>query len=839
MNIEHKLNQWCDQHAQMLNQIPGGVLVVNTQRCIEFCNQQLDRLLGYANGDLAGKKLWTLVDEEQVNEMSRELLEKSAVDAEPGFAIFKALAEVAEDHNKIWKIKKKQGGDIPFVVSFGQIKDNDHQLIGFMAIAVVAKELEYKAKEQEALSQEYKQALEALSISQKRYQQIFTYAPLGIFKFDVGSKIVDANQHMIDLLYSSREKLIGLNMLEDLKDKKVLAAVKSCLKSGEGSYEGLYKTLYGENRPLRGLFKAIRTTENKIIGGVAVFEDITERYEFKQALSESEKSYRGIFDNASHTIYILKKDGTFLNVNKAAENMYGYSVAEIIGKTPEFLAAPGKNDMSFIFDVLDKSWKGEPQVFEFWGKKKNGDIFPKQVSSTRSHYFGEEVLIVFAEDISGRKTTEMEIQRLANEDSLTSLPNRRLLIEHTNKLIQISKRNQTSLSMLYLDLDKFKDINDTLGHDIGDELLKSAGKRLVQTLREADTLARLGGDEFAILLPDSSDVIARNIAKRVIEALRKPFNIGAHEIYIKASIGIASYPQDGKNFKTLFRNVDIAMYQAKKNQYSMTFYEKQFGKEIYKRVNLENELSFAIDNEQLLLHFQPKISLVDGKAVSVEALVRWQHPEQGLLYPDRFIAIAERSHLINKLGYWVIKNAIATCCSWMEININLPVAVNISVRELMNQHLVSNIEKLLKEYNLPAKYLELEITETAIMQNTVMSMNTLSALTNLGVKISIDDFGTGYSSLNYLKQMPADQLKIDRSFVFGIQNENDFNSNDASIIRAIVALANSMGMGIVAEGVEIEAQEMFLKSIGVEYVQGYRYSRPVENNKLIKWFKKL
>ncbi len=832
-----KLKQWCKNNSVLLNQLPGAVMVVNKERRIEFCNDQFNHLLGYQSEDLAGEKLWMLVDDEQVKEMAAELQQKAAIKLPAGFPVFEALATLSKDYNKIWNVKKKLGGNIPFVLSFGLINDDANTVLGFIAVAVVAKELETKAQEQKKLTLEYKHALEALSASQRRYQQIFSYAPLGIFQFDENSVVLDANQHIIDLLYTKREFLVGMNMLQELKDTAVLSAVKSCLETGVGAYEGMYQTLHGNSRPMRGLFKAVLNSSAKIIGGVGVFEDISERYRIKQALLESEKSYREIFDNAKHTICIQRKDGSFLNVNKATETMYGYSVEEIIGKSPKYILAPNKNNLADINERLRQCWLGYPQEFEFWGKKKNGEVFPSQVSVTLSTYFGEDVLIIFAKDISDRKAVESKIKALANEDSLTGLPNRRLLIEHSNKLIKISKRNNVPLSLLYLDLDKFKDINDTLGHDAGDELLKKTGKRLLKALRETDTLARLGGDEFAILLPDASEIVAKEIALRVIKELHKPFQVMGNQVVVQASIGIASYPQDGDNFQKLFRNVDIAMYQAKKNQSSIAFFKEHFGEDIKKRVDTENDLSRAITDNQLLLHFQPKIQLANNKPIGVEALVRWQHPSQGLLYPDKFIPIAEKSNLINKLGLWVINKAIEVCKSWINDGIHLPIAVNISVRELLNRNLVPNIKTLLENYALPAEYLEIELTETVVMQNTTASLKTLTQLSDMGIKISIDDFGTGYSSLNYLKQLPADYLKIDRSFVFGIQNTNDFDSNDASIIKAIVALADSMGLGLIAEGVEIEAQEIFLKSIGVKFAQGYKYSKAIESNQLLKWLK--
>ncbi len=838
MSKHQQIISWCEQSSTILNSLPSGVLVVNSRGRIQFTNKHFLQLLGFAEDELIGEKLWLFLNETEIQQISKDLNTKDKTQIESRLPVFEALAARDDNYNIIWNLKKKNGENIPATASMGHIySQDDNDIIGFITIVNEATELNQQLIQQHQLEVQYKTALDELTQSQKRYQQIFAHAPLGIFHFDNNSIILDANQHMIDLLYTDRISLIGMNMLQTLKDKHVLESIRSCLSQGIGHYEGNYKTLNGTHRPLRGLFKAVRNTKGKIIGGVSVFEDVTEQYKTKQALVASESSYRQIFDNALHTIYIQSKDGVFLKVNLSAEKMYGYSAAEIVGKTPEFLAAPGKNDLAKVTQLTEKAWQGKPQRFEFWGKRKNGEIFPKDISVNLGKYLNQDVLIVFAEDITERKLAESQIHNLANQDSLTGLPNRRLLIERTEQLLKLARRHKMTLSLLYLDLDKFKDINDTQGHDSGDKLLVEVSHRLQQCLRDSDTLARLGGDEFAILLPDSTKQHALNIGQRIIEAIELPFKLAHTQVNISASMGISLYPQDGSNFHKLFRHADIAMYKAKNNNHKLMLFQPKHREEIEHRVTLEKQLAEAIDNDQLLLHYQPRLSLNNFNAVSVEALVRWQHPEKALIYPGVFIPIAESSGLIFKVGHWVINKAISQAKKWQTQGIELPVAVNISIQELQSSNLARKIEELLDIHQLPSYLLELEITETAAMTNVEQSLKTMTQLKNLGIKLSIDDFGTGYSSLNYLKKLPADFLKIDRSFIVDIDSKNSReSSHDKTIIETIVALGKSLKMPLIAEGVETKQQEIFLQSLNIEMAQGFRYCKPLAADKFIKWY---
>ncbi len=839
MSIDKQLSQWCEQSCTILNSLPSTVLVTNTQGRIEFVNQNLLDLTGFSKSKVIGEKLWIFLFEDQVNQTTESLNARDNSNIEPRFPLFKALAARESNHNIVWKLKTNSKDIKNITSSVGEIRNPESdEIIGYLSIGIEASELSQQLLEQKHLEQQYKTALVDLTGSQKRYQQIFANTPLGIFHFDIESVVLDANDHFIELLGSRRELIIGLNMLRSLKDQRIITAIQDCLKDGIGHYEGNYQSMTGTTRPLRGFLKAIRNTSGEVTGGVAVFEDITEQYKTKLALESSEASYREIFDNAMLTIYIQNKQGAFLKVNKSAEKMYGYTVDEILGKTPEFLSAPEKNDMEQVQRYIDKAWTGIPQRFEFWGKRKNGEIFPKDVAIHRGEYLEQDVLITFAEDITERKSAEAQINSLANQDSLTGLPNRRLIIERTDQLLKLARRHKMDISLLYLDLDKFKDINDTQGHDAGDQLLIDVSLRLQNCLRDSDTLARLGGDEFAILLPDSNKEHAENVAHRILEEIERPFQLKHTEVKIKASMGISLFPQDGISFKKLFRHADIAMYKAKSNNKGLMFFQPEHREEIEHRVSLEKELVDAIENDQLVLHYQPRLCLESFKALSVEALVRWQHPQKALIYPGVFIPIAEASELIFRIGEWVLAEAIQQAKTWQQMGLDIPVAVNISIQELQSTHYASKVSNLLNKYQLPPSLLELEITETAAMTNVEQSLKTMTILKELGIKLSIDDFGTGYSSLNYLKKLPADFLKIDRSFIVDIDSGDLANrKHDKTIIKTIVALGKSLKMPLIAEGVESEDQEFFLQTLEIDMAQGFKYCKPLPADKYLLWHK--
>jgi len=429
-------------------------------------------------------------------------------------------------------------------------------------------------------------------------------------------------------------------------------------------------------------------------------------------------------------------------------------------------------------------------------------------------------------DISDRKRAEEQIEFHAYHDVLTNLPNRKLFTDRLTQSISRARRSGKSLAVMFVDLDHFKSINDTLGHEMGDELLLEMAKRLSANVREYDTVARLGGDEFTIILSElRQPEDAVNVAEKVRSAVEQPLSIAGTSIEVSASIGIALYPDDGTDAESLLRNADSAMYRAKeagRNTYQLCTDDMK--RRAVERLSLETRLRRAITEGQLVLHYQPQISLTNGSVVGVEALVRWNDPERGLVHPSAFIPLAEESRLILPLGEWVLRSACTQMRAWQDAGLEVPMmSVNLSLRQFQQYDIVQAVRHVLNETGLDASALELEITETAAMQNAESTVEVLQALRELGVSIAIDDFGTGYSSLNYLKRFPITAVKIDRAFVRDLAT----SEGDAAIVSAVVGIARALKLRVIAEGVETQEQLSFLRRRNCDAAQGYLFSRPV------------
>jgi diguanylate cyclase (GGDEF)-like protein len=436
--------------------------------------------------------------------------------------------------------------------------------------------------------------------------------------------------------------------------------------------------------------------------------------------------------------------------------------------------------------------------------------------------FGSKRKILY----SGKVNLDGKVRDKNNYDTLTQLPNRKLFYDRLSKALENAIGNCTPAAVLFLDLDMFKNINDTLGHNIGDKLLQSAADRLAKTLSGSAFLARMGGDEFAVLLDGTGcDQDASKFAVKILDAFAEAFTIHGHEIFISPSIGIAAYPEHGAETHVILRNAASAMYNVKENgRNNYQVYSSDMNQNTLEKYNLLKDLRHAIDNGELLLHYQPKVDGRTGELVGMEALVRWQHPEKGLLYPSDFIPLAEETGLIKYLDEWVLNTACNQLKNWQELGFtNLRLAVNLSAWQFKEQHLPEIIMNVLKEKDLDSSCLELEITETAAMENLKFTVNTLGKLINMGVNISIDDFGTGYSSLNYLKHFPIHFLKIDQTFIADVLEDK----NTFAIVKAIIDVAHTLNLKVIAEGVETREQLMLLQNMGCDELQGFYISEPL------------
>jgi diguanylate cyclase (GGDEF)-like protein/PAS domain S-box-containing protein len=530
-------------------------------------------------------------------------------------------------------------------------------------------------------------------------------------------------------------------------------------------------------------------------------------------------------------ITITDIDGKIIFTNPAEAEIHGYAREELFHKEACILASP-KLRSTFPARNFEKVsfWKRESINI-----RKNGSEFPVHLTSipvrnTEGRYLG---FVTACEDITERKAAERKIQQLAYYDLLTNLPNRRMFQDRLRQSLARAEREGLQTAVLFLDLDRFKDVNDAFGHEFGDRLLQAVARRLQKWLRKADTVARLGGDEFVILLTEIDDQKkVAYTAERILESFSRPFDLRGRQIYSSTSIGIAMYPADGENVDELVKNADAAMYHAKsKGKQTYCFFSEKLNRKICERISLETDLRNALEEGELVLNYQPQIGLCSGRMIGVEALVRWQCPKRGLLEPDQFVAVAEETGLIYRLGEWVLRTACAQVERWRQSGHWAgKVAVNISGYQFKRADFTEKIDAILKETGLEPACLELEFTESVIMDKAAETISKLNNLKARGIHLSIDDFGTGCSSLSYLKHFPIDRIKIDRAFVREVITSGD----DAAIVDAVIAMARRLNIKVLAEGVETEEQLNFLKKRRCDEAQGYYFSRPLKAEDLTR-----
>lgn len=593
------------------------------------------------------------------------------------------------------------------------------------------------------------------------------------------------------------------------------------------------------------------------LGSVWLFEDVSERKAEELAVRSLVLEQQAILDNASAGIAFLK-DRVILRCNRRFGEMLGYPPEELLQRGTRFMYPSEKawRDAAYVYPVLAR---GEAHAREEQLMRRDGSLFwcrltgravdaahPEQESVwlfddvTEQRAAREDLELRVRErtaelarsnerllaEMAERQLVENRVRHLANHDELTGLPNRRLLLDRLAQALALARRAEEQLAVMFLDLDRFKTINDSLGHAVGDALLRGVAQRIVGIVREGDTVARIGGDEFVILLPRiESGTQASVVAAKVMETLAQPLRLEGHELHVTASVGIAVFPSDGETPETLLRNADSAMYHAKEaGRDNHQFFAAQMNVTAQQRLELENDLHHALQRNELFLHYQPRIDLGLGRLVGVEALVRWHHPRRGVLHPGAFIALAEETGLITRVGEWVLREVCRQLLDWQRQGLpTFPVAVNLSPRQFGQRHIAERIGEILLETGVPSSLIELEITETSLMQHTEQTLGTLSRLHKMGLKLAIDDFGIGYSSLSYLKRFPVDQLKIDQSFVRDIGAD----PANAAIVSAIATLAHNLRLQVVAEGVETGEQLDAVRLAGCGQAQGFLFSRPV------------
>ena len=534
-----------------------------------------------------------------------------------------------------------------------------------------------------------------------------------------------------------------------------------------------------------------------------------------------------VFDCTREGVLVSDHNGVIVHVNPALVKITGYAPDEVLGQRPSMFKSGhhGPEFYQAVFESLEKTgeWHGE-----IWNRRKSGEIYPQwqtirpvRDSQDRvSHY-----VAVFS-DISAIKNTQTELMRLAHHDPLTDLPNRLLFTDRAEQALAYAQRHKSGCALLMIDLDHFKIINDSMGHNVGDLLLKAVGERLTAVFGKGFTVARLGGDEFAVLVETCTQVAqAAGFAQQVLEVMKGAFIIETHQLFISASVGISLYPNDALNAEQLLRNADSALFKAKSaGREGYALYTEELTAHAQYRIEVASDLRRALEQHELRVYFQPVHDLTSSRMVGVEALVRWQHPQRGLVAPGEFIPIAERTGLIAEIDAWVLEQACWQMCQWQAAGVELSfVAVNISSRLFARPELYQLVSTVLTDTGLNPALLELEVTESAVMDNSEVALEQMHRLRELGLRLAIDDFGTGFSSLLRLKRLPVQKLKIDQGFVAGLPSDDD----DVAIVRAVIALAQSMGMQVHAEGIEYVEQAQFLLDHHCDLGQGYWFGRPV------------
>lgn len=664
----------------------------------------------------------------------------------------------------------------------------------------------------------------------QRYNEVFKLLleeSLNGIYIIVEGKWVYVNSRFADIFGYTKQELLA-QPIEMLVYREDLALIKHNLSLRlNGVVKGLQYKFRGLRKDGTVIHVEVLGSRYEIGEKTAIFGTLIDITEVNKA-TEKLRMAAKVFENTIEGVVVTDKEGIIEWVNPAFTTITGYSDYEAIGKNPRILRSE-KHDKEFYLQMWSSliatgQWQGE-----IWNRRKNGETYPEwlTISAIKDENGNTVQYVSVFNDISERIKREEHIKYQAFHDALTKLPNRYLLYDRLNMMISHAQRNEEKIAVMLLDLDRFKRINDTMGHPTGDLLLQEVAARLIGSLRLGDTVSRLGGDEFCIILEDIKTVEnAIKVSNKIFKALSKPFHLKGHELYITTSIGVSVFPNDGGDVDALIKNADAAMYEAKASgRNSVRLYTASMNEEALERLAIENKIIKGLEKNEFVVYYQPQLSLTTGKIIGAEALIRWQHPELGFLLPGRFIPIAEETGVIELLGNWVLKTACHQGRLWRDRGYSpISIAVNLSASQFQQQTLINTVNEVLKESELSAALLDIEITESSAIQDPDFAIMILKKLKKMGVQLSMDDFGTGYSSLALLNRLPIDRLKIDRSFINNIERD----SEKQAIVAAIIAMGKSLRLKVLAEGVETKEQMEYLKSLNCDEIQGYFISTPIK-----------
>ncbi|QIR15498.1 sensor domain-containing protein [Shewanella aestuarii] len=796
----------------LLKSMPDAVLSFNRDGKILRASKQAQRLLGYSHAELSGMQAVQLMLPEQRNQYAAKI---------KTFVKHSASSRITE--LKSLFVLSKAGQQIPVEINLSRVDVAD------VCGIIVIRDISGRLKNELSLIKSQQQLMNAQKV-----------AHLGHWEWLVKEQQFECSkQTQIILGFPGGVNHLTLDSFIDRihpKDKDLVRnAFNDAINKQQGfALDCMLAEINGEERIVHLIGEVTFDDQNQSLMLSGTVQDITHLRQTEQRVLLA----AAVFENTTEGVLITDKTNRIIAVNNAYTNITGYDEDEVLGLSPDFCSS-GHHDKDFYREMWHQiktrgKWRGE-----IWDRRKDGSVFPKWVSINKVTDENANVVnyVAVFSDITHMKESEQRLEYIAQHDSLTDLPNRMLFNMTLEHAMAVAKRKRCKLALFFMDLDRFKQINDSLGHPVGDALLVAVTKRLMEDRRASDTISRLGGDEFTIIFEGVNGKNSiLNAANSLLDSFKTPFIINHNELYVSFSVGVAVYPDDGETITELVKNADTAMYKAKRDGGSqVVFYDESQSIEATERFSIGNNLFQAMKELQFELHYQPQIDLSTNRIVGVEALARWTHPQLGMISPAKFIPAAEENGLIEEIGKWSLITACQQMNLWKAQGLpSIRMSVNISGKQITSGLLVDSVKKVLNDTGINPNHLILEITESSVMQQAELAVDTLKALRALGVGVAIDDFGTDYSSLTYLKRFKIDKLKIDRSFVMGLPEDKE----DAAIVKAIIAMSHSLGFSVIAEGVETETQKLFMLENGCEEMQGYLFSPAVPADKFAELWSK-
>lgn len=761
-----------------------------------FINPAATWLLGYQPAEMIGRR----PEDFQAAEQARRDRE--------------VIAHLADGNGLCYESEflHKNGGPVVLGISAAPLHDQRGQLIGISGTAS-----DFSG---------FRRMEQALRGGERQLRLVLELLPVSFWTTDQDLRMTSLTGTVVDL---HEDQAVGRTLEELFGWSDVLVRMSNQALAGDSvSREGKRN-----GRLVQTYIEPLRDQLGEIIGTLGITRDVTELRRSQQTLLDERERAQATLDSIGDGVVTTDLDGRITYLNPVAENLCDWPVETALSQRLDKVLSlldpeTGKPLSSPLFGALDRQQQPAASLAARL-RRRDGNTIPIEFRAAPIHDRAGRLAgtVLAFHDVSATRAMEAKLAYQASHDALTGLPNRMLLLDRLNQSLVLAARHSGRIALMFVDVDRFKQINDTLGHGIGDKLLQEIGHRLQGCVRRTDTVSRQGGDEFILLLSEAgSPAELSDIAEKIVTRLAEPYELDGHELYLSVSIGISVWPDDGTDAETLIKHADIAMYHAKQNgRNTFQFYIDDMNRKAAERLYLEHSLRRALEREELVLRYQPQVNLHTGRVVGAEALLRWRHPKRGLISPEQFIPIAEETGLIIAIGRWVLEEACRQAAVWRQQGLtSLRMAVNLSLVELRQKDLVKNVEQALASSGLPPEWLELEITESVVMNDVPSATQRLRELKELGLRMSIDDFGTGYSSLSYLKRLPVDSLKIDRIFVRDLSTSTD----DAAIADAIIRMGHSLKLTTIAEGVETRMALNFLRDRCCDDVQGYLFSRPLD-----------